>query len=71
MKKKLEIQDFKVPRGVYVNMHNGGDYIQVPLSNLDDGEINTLLNNFCREVRRAADIEEPPSVTCGKCGGAL
>ena len=70
MKKKPEIQDFKVPCNVYVNMHNG-NYIPVPLSNLDDDEINTLLNNFCREVRKAAGIEEPPSVTCGKCGGAL
>ena len=71
MKKKPEIQDFRVPSGVFVNMHNGDDYIRVPLSNLDDGEINMLLNNFCREVRKAAGIEEPPSVTCGKCGGAL
>ncbi len=57
MKKKPEIQDFKVPYSVYVNMHNGDDYIPVPLSNLDDGEINMLLNNFCREVRKAAGIE--------------
>ena len=71
MKKKLEIQDFKVPYSVYVNMHNGDDYIPVPLSNLDDDEINTLLNNFCRGVRSAAGIKEPPSVACGKCGGAL
>ena len=71
MKKKPEIQDFKVPCSVYVNMHNGNDYIPVPLSNLDDDEINTLLNNFCMGVRSAAGIEEPPSVACGKCGGAL
>ena len=71
MKKKPEIQDFRVPSGVFVNMHNGDDYIHVPLSNLDDGEINMLLNNFWREVRKAAGIEEPPSVTCGKCGGVL
>ena len=71
MKKTPEIQDFRVPSGVFVNMHNGDDYIHVPLSNLDDGEINMLLNNFCRGVRKAAGIEEPPSVTCGKCGGAL
>ena len=71
MKKKPEIQDFRVPSGVFVNMHNGDDYIHVPLSNLDDGEINMLLNNFCRGVSKAAGIEEPPSVTCGKCGGAL
>ena len=44
MKKKPEIQDFKVPYSVYVNMHNGDDYIPVPLSNLDDGEINMLLS---------------------------
>ena len=71
MKKKPEIQDFKVPSGVFVNMHNDNDYVQVPLSNLDDGEINTLLNNFCREVRIAAGIKEPPSVVCGRCGGTL
>ena len=71
MKKKPEIQDFKVPCSVYVNMHNGNDYIPVPLSNLDDDEINTLLNNFCRGVRSAAGIEEPPSVACGKCGCAM
>lgn len=71
MKKKPEIQDFRVPSGVFVNMHNGDDYIHVPLSNLDDGEIDMLLNNFCRGVRKAAGTEEPPSVTCGKCGGAL
>ena len=71
MKKKPEIQDFKVPCSVYVNMHNGNDYISVPLSNLDDDEINTLLNNFCREVRREAGIEDPPSVARCKCGGAL
>ena len=71
MKKKPEIQDFKMPCSVYVNMHNGNDYIPVPLSNLDDDEINTLLNNFCRGVRSADGIKEPPSVACGKCGGAL
>lgn len=73
MKKKPEIQDFKVPNGAYVNMHNGTDYIQVPLSNLDEDEINMLLNNFEREVRKAAGVPYPPTVSylCQKCGNTV
>lgn len=71
MKKKPEIQDFKVPCGVYVNMHNDDDYIQVPLSNLDEDEINMLLGKFCDGVRKAAGVEPPPSFICGKCGGGM
>lgn len=71
MKKQPEIKDFTVPSSVYVNMHNDNDYIRIPLSNLEESEINTLLSNFEREVRKAAEVGYPPKEArkCSKCGG--
>lgn len=50
MKKQPEIMPFKVPEHVRVNMHNGQDFVPVPLSNLDETEVEKLCIDFCLTV---------------------
>ena len=50
MKKQPEIMPFKVPEHVRVNMHNGQDFVPIPLSNLDGDEVEKLCFDFCRAV---------------------
>ncbi len=57
MKQRPEIQALKVPNDVYVNMHNGSDYVKVPVANLDPGEVSALLNNFIEEFIERAGFE--------------
>ncbi len=57
MKQRPEIQALKVPDGVYVNMHNGSDYVKVPVANLDPGEVKELLTNFVEEFIERAGFE--------------
>ena len=57
MKQRPEMQDLKVPDSVYVNMHNGSDYVKVPVANLDPGEVMDLLTNFVEEFIERADLE--------------
>ena len=60
MKKKPVIQKFSTPDSVFVNMQNGGDYIKMPLENLDRDEIKELLIDFVERVAVSAGyvIEE-------------
>lgn len=57
MKKRPEIQALKVPDNVYVDMHNGTDYVKVPVVNLDPREVMDLLTNFVEEFIERADLE--------------
>lgn len=57
MKKGPIVQPFKVPELVFVNMQNGGDYISVPLENLDNKELEELCLSFVREVTKRAGRE--------------
>lgn len=57
MKQKPEIQALKVPDNVYVDMHNGSDYVKVPVGNLDPEEISVLLTNFIEEFIERAGFE--------------
>ena len=57
MKQRPEIQALKVPNDVYVNMHNGSDYVKVPVANLDPGEVEELLTNFVEEFIERAGFE--------------
>ena len=57
MKQRPEMQDLKVPDSVYVNMHNGSDYVKVPVANLDPGEVKELLTNFVEEFIERAGFE--------------
>ena len=50
MKKQPEIMPFKVPEHVRVNMHNGQDFVLVPLSNFDGAEVEKLCIDFCLTV---------------------
>ena len=56
MKKQPEIMPFKVPEHVRVNMHNGQDYVPVPLSNLDEAEVEKLCIDFCLSVYAEAGL---------------
>ena len=60
MKKKPIIEKFSQPCFVFVNMQNGGDYIKMPLENLDRDEIKELLIDFVERVAVSAGyvIEE-------------
>ena len=57
MKQRPEIQALKVPNDVYVNMHNGSDYVKMPVANLDPGEVKELLTNFVGEFIERAGFE--------------
>ena len=57
MKQRPEMQDLKVPDSVYVNMHNGSDYVKVPVANLDPGEVSELLTNFIEEFIERAGFQ--------------
>lgn len=59
MKLKPTILDFRIPEHVYVNMHNGQDYVPVPISNLDEDEVNLLLHNFEKSIRELAGVKFP------------
>lgn len=56
MKKQPEIISFKVPEHVRVNMHNGQDFVPVPLSNLDEAEVEKLCLDFCLAVYAQAGL---------------
>lgn len=56
MKKQPEIIPFKTPKYVRVNMHNGQDYVPVPLSNLDENEVEKLCLDFCLSVYAEAGL---------------
>ena len=60
MKKKPIIEKFSHPDSVFVNMQNGGDYVRVPLENLDRDEVKELLIDFVERVAVSAGyvIEE-------------
>lgn len=56
MKKQPEITPFIAPKHVFVNMHNGQDYVPVPLGNLDEAEVEKLCLDFCLAVYAGAGL---------------
>ena len=56
MKKQPEIMPFKIPEHVRVNMHNGQDFVPVPLSNLDETEVEKICLDFCLSIYAKAGL---------------
>lgn len=54
MKRKPEMEGLVVPSKVFINMMNGGDYVPVPVDNLDGEEIMKLCHDFVIDFAKQA-----------------